>query len=423
VSCPSEHHQTNGAPQASRAQYLLIFLVRTVLNTAHRIVYPFLPSIARGLGISLPAASALVTLRLVAGMSAPVLGPLGDQFGRRRTMELGLLLFVTATLLLAGTNRVGGAALAFSVLGLSKVLYDPAVYAYVGDTVPYQQRGRIAGLLELSWSTAWLVGVPASGFLIARFGWHAPWAALAGLGMVGAWLTHARLPLPVEPRSTIRSGGTWLTGVAQLLSPIFTTWKSLVRRRPVVVLLLTSSLFSAAIECPFIVYGAWLETTFGLSLTALGLASIVVGLAEATAEIGSSLITDRMGKRRSVLLGLGGLAASLLVLPWLSQLGLTGALFGVVLMFLTFEFGIVSLLPLASELAPDARASLLSLNITAFSLGRIVGATLGGWLWQWSEPSIVPHAAVGIGCALGAALLLALGMAEIHPSTPAPPVV
>jgi predicted MFS family arabinose efflux permease len=186
-----------------------------------------------------------------------------------------------------------------------------------------------------------------------------------------------------------------------------------------VVLLLTSALFSAAIECPFIVYGAWLETTFGLSLTALGLASIVVGLAEAAAEIGSSLVTDRVGKRRSVLLGLGGLAASLLLLPWLSQLGLAAALLGVVLMFLTFEFGIVSLLPLATELAPDARASLLSLNITAFSLGRIVGAMAGSWLWQWSQPNIAPHAAVGIGCALGAALLLKVGMAEIRPSTSA----
>lgn len=45
-----------------RIQLLAIFLVRTVVNTAFRIIYPFLPSIARGLDISLPAANRLVTM-------------------------------------------------------------------------------------------------------------------------------------------------------------------------------------------------------------------------------------------------------------------------------------------------------------------------------------------------------------------------
>ena len=75
-----------------RIQLLAIFLVRTVVNTAFRIIYPFLPSIARGLDISLPAASRLVTMRLVAGMGAPFLGPLADRHGRRQIMRVALVL-------------------------------------------------------------------------------------------------------------------------------------------------------------------------------------------------------------------------------------------------------------------------------------------------------------------------------------------
>jgi len=123
------------------------------------------------------------------------------------------------------------------------------------------------------------------------------------------------------------------------------------------------------------------------------------------------VITDRLGKQRSVLVGLLGLAASLAALPWLSRLGLAAALCGVALMMLTFEFGLVSLLPLATELAPDARATLFSLNITALSLGRILGAFIGGWLWRWQ--SIALHAGVGGACALVAALLLAREVTEI----------
>jgi predicted MFS family arabinose efflux permease len=407
---------TSDAPQqrALKQSLLIIFLARTALNTAHRIVYPFLPSIARGLGISLQAASGLVTLRMLAGLTAPVIGPAGDRYGRRRTMEAGLLIFSVAGLLLAGPGTFAAVAVAFALYGLAKVLYDPAVHAYVGDTVPYEKRGRAVGIVELSWSCAWLLGVPISGFLIERVGWRAPWAVLAVLGFAGMWLTHTRLP-PTSPPSHEAegeaTGSSRVPATRQTSVPLITTWRSLLRRRPVVILLLTSLLLTMANEVPFIVYGAWLETTFSLSLSALGLASIVVGLAEASAELGTTVFTDRLGKRRSVLLGLLGLAASLLLLPWLSQYGLAAALTGVALMLVTFEFGIVSLLPLATELAPDARATLLSLNIMAMSLGRILGAGIGAWLWQWQR--IALHAVVGAACALLAALLLAWGMAEI----------
>ena len=391
------------AERTFRMRLPVVLLARTALNTSFRIIYPFLPSIARGLGISLAAASGLVTLQRVAGLSAPLLGPLADRYGRRRTMEVALLLFTLASLLLAGMGTLASAAVAFALYGIAKALYDPAVYAYLGDTVPYSERGRAVGIIELSWSSAWLLGVPASGFLIERFGWRAPWAALIALGLLGAWLTHACLPSARRP--------VVHDPVTPFAVSVVTTWRNLLRRRNVVLLLLTSLFLVLANEIPFIVYGAWLEATFGLSLSTLGLVSTVVGLAEVIAELGTTVITDRLGKRRSVLMGILGLVASLALLPWLSGLGLAAALIGVVLMLLTFEFGLVSLVPLATELDPGARASLLSLNVMALSLGRALGAAASGWLWQWQN--IALHAAVGIVCALVAALLLARGMVEI----------
>jgi len=382
---------------------LVVFLARTVLNTTFRIIYPFLPGMARGLGVSLGAAGRLVTLRMVGVMIAPILGPLADRHGRRRIMMVALLTFALASLMLAGMGTLAAAAVAFLLYGVAKALYDPAVYAYLGDTVPYQERGRTIGIAELSWSVAWLLGVPASGFLIERLGWRAPWAVLGILGLLGAWLTSGHLP-PTR-RTGERDRGT--LSVAVLVGD----WRKLLLCRPVVLLLLVSLLLTLANEIPFIVYGAWLETTFGLSLSTLGVASIVVGMAEATAELGASVITDRLGKRRSMLMGLTGLAVSSIVLPWLSGLGLVAALVGIALMLLTFEFTLVSLLPLATELVPDARASLLSLVMTSFSLARILGAIVGGLLWRWE--SIALHAAVGALCAFVAMLLLGLGMTEI----------
>jgi len=385
-----------------RKQLAIILLGRTVLNMPSRVVYPFLPAIARGLGVSLPLATQVVSLRVVAGLTAPLLGPLSDRFGRRRIMEFGLALFALAGMALAGSGTIAAAAVAFVLYGLAKAVYDPAVLAYLGDSVPYAHRARAVGLSEMSWSAAWLLGVPATGFLMERFGWRAPWTVLVLLGVLGAGLTRLGLPNARGTTEFVRGG--------RLVSSVLKTWAVLLRRRKAALVLTTTLLLMAAVELPLIVYGAWLETTFGLSLSALGLASTVIGLAEAAGEVGTAVFTDRIGERRSVLAGLIGLTISLLLLPWIAGFGLVPALAGVVLMMLTFEFAYVSLLPLVSEVAPDARAALLSFNVTAASVGRLGAALVSSWLWRWH--SIALQAWVGGALALIAAVSLALGMRE-----------
>lgn len=397
-------HETRTAPGLTRS-LAIILVVRTALNTGFRLVYPFLPSLRSGLDISVASAGSLATLRMVAGLAAPLLGPWADRHSRRTVMALAMGIMAVACALLAGPGTLAAAAAAFVLYGLAKVLYDPSMHAYLGDSVPYARRGRFMGIAELTWSAAWLLGVPAAGFLIAARGWQAPWAVLSVLGAAGATVTLLGLPgnrPKAAPADTRRmTTATW------------GTWRALLRRPRVRALLLASLLLVAANEVMFIVYGAWLHDAYGLSLSAIGLASIVVGLAEAAGELGTATLTDRLGKRRAVTLGLLGLAASLAVLPLLAGRGLAGALAGVVAMMLTFEFSIVSLLPLASEVAPEARASYLSLTVTAFSLGRIAAAAAGGWLWALSG-CIAANAAAGAACALLAALVMARKLGELE---------
>ena len=51
--------------QRLRYQIALFTLIRLIFNTAHRMVYPFLGVIARGLGVDLPAMSVALTARAV----------------------------------------------------------------------------------------------------------------------------------------------------------------------------------------------------------------------------------------------------------------------------------------------------------------------------------------------------------------------
>jgi predicted MFS family arabinose efflux permease len=51
-------------------------------------------------------------------------------------------------------------------------------------------------------------------------------------------------------------------------------------------------------------------------------------------------------------------------------------------MFISFETAIVGSVPLVSELLPAARGTMMATYLMAFSIGRTVGALLGGWLME-----------------------------------------
>ena len=51
------------------------------------------------------------------------------------------------------------------------------------------------------------------------------------------------------------------------------------------------------------------------------------------------------------------------------------------MVFLTFEFTIVSFLSLCTELVPGSRATMIASFFAAAGIGRIVGALLGGPIW------------------------------------------
>jgi DHA1 family inner membrane transport protein len=170
-----------------------ILLSRTTINSNFRVVYPFLPVISRGLGVPLTAASFLLTLRALVGLSSPLFGPLSDRYRRRSLMLVGLGMLTTGAALIAGWPTYRVATVAFILFGLSKTAYDPAMQACLGDAVPYHRRGRVLGITELSWSAAWPIGVAAAGFLIERAGWQTPFVALTLLALVGLLFTW-RLP-------------------------------------------------------------------------------------------------------------------------------------------------------------------------------------------------------------------------------------
>jgi predicted MFS family arabinose efflux permease len=374
----------------------VILLARIALNLQFRVVYPFLPAISRGLGVPLETASLLLAVRSLVSMGSPLYGALADRRGRRPIMLAGLAALSAGAILVGIAPGLAVALVAFALLGFSKAAYDPAAQAYLGDAVPYERRGRVLGIIELAWSLSWFIGVPVAGFLIAKAGWQSVFWFIAGLGLLAllaTWRLCRDCGRGRANRATARAASSSAPRPWRL--PLWLT-------PGVFFVLAVSFLLILANEIVFIAYGVWMETDFGLTVVAVGVASLVVSLAELLAETASAGLVDRLGKRRAVLGGMALHLLSYLLLPRLAGT-LGGALAGIFLMFLTFEFTVVAIIPLVSELAPEARGTVLALNLAIMAFARVVGALVGPRLW--AAGGLAANTLLSAGL-LGVALLI-----------------
>ena len=144
--------------------------LRTILNTAHRMVYPFLSIFARGLGVDISTMSLLMTARSLLGATSPLFAPIADRRGRKFGMLTGIVIFILGVGTVAIYPSFWTLAIALILAMVGKYLFDPSMQAYFGDRIPYEQRGTALAITEVAWSMAFIVGVPAMGFLINKFG-------------------------------------------------------------------------------------------------------------------------------------------------------------------------------------------------------------------------------------------------------------
>jgi predicted MFS family arabinose efflux permease len=168
-------------------------------------------------------------------------------------------------------------------------------------------------------------------------------------------------------------------------------------------------------------FGAWLEGTFAVKIATLAAASAIIGASELSSEVMASGLVDRLGKRLAIVIGLtlNGLAA--LALPYLGR-SLTGALIGLFLIYFTFEFTVVSSIPLMTEVLPAARATFMSTYIAAMAIGRSLGALVVPALYNPDTPQVSIMPVVLAAVFLNTVALLALRVVKTNPTSEGEPL-
>jgi predicted MFS family arabinose efflux permease len=349
-------------------QVPVFILVRVVLNTMVRMVYPFMPVIGRGLGVDLRQLSWGLTLRSLSGVLGPLLASIADSRGRKAGMSLGILLFTLGVGLMVAWPGYLTFILTLILTIIGNLTFVPSMQAYLGDRVPYRRRGLVLGLTELGWSLAFIVAVPLVGFIIARWGWLAPFPFLTLLGLGSFILLGVLLPRDAPPTPGSQPG-------------LWQNLRQVITFPPALAGIALGILTSGSNELVNLIFGVWLEESFQVKITALAVASAVIGTSELGAEVLVSAFSDWLGKQRAVAIGLALNGLAVLTLPALGR-NLAGALVGLFLLYLTFEFTLVSSIPMMTEVMPSARATLMAAFIAGSAAGRALGALLAPPLYE-----------------------------------------
>src|SRR2546423_4258513 len=147
-----------------------------------RVTDSLLPQIAADFGTTVGETSIVVAAYAVShGSIQLVIGPVGDRFGKYRTVAVMCALASILVALCGTVQSLSALAVARFASGAAAGWIIPLSMAYVGDVTPYERRQPILGRYLSGQISGQLFGQAAGGVLGDLFGWRNVFFLLGGL--------------------------------------------------------------------------------------------------------------------------------------------------------------------------------------------------------------------------------------------------
>jgi EmrB/QacA subfamily drug resistance transporter len=383
------------------------------------------PAIRANLGASLAEAQ-WVSNAYMLFLSALLLigGAAGDRFGLRNVFALGILLFVTASLVCAVAPDPGFLIAARALQGVGAALMVPGSLAIIAKAYPRAERGKAIGLWSSFSSATTILGPVIGGFVLTALGdwsWRLVFAINLPLGGIALALLFTKVPAdtPEAGRSLDLVGGVLITlalfGIAYgftgdgtgapMLSHIviyvglglaalaaFLVWEARTSAPMLPLGHFSNVMFAGAQALTFALYFALSAVTFYLPLTIIGgwgasaaevsIAFLPFGIALTLLSSTAGKLSDRIGPGPMLTIGAVIVAIGFVLLGLLAPL--RSVWFGVLPAIIVMGLGmsaVVSPLSTAVMTSVDDRDTGLASgvnNAVARVAGLLAVALMGG---------------------------------------------
>ncbi|MDX8056656.1 MFS transporter [Lentzea sp. BCCO 10_0798] len=166
------------------------------------LVIPLLPRFPALLNSSPGDTTWVITSTLLASaVATPVVGRLGDMYGKRRMLLVSLLMLIAGSVIAALSHSLVPLVIGRVVQGLA-VGVIPLGISIMRDELPLERLAGATALMSASLGVGGALGLPAAAFLVEQSDWHMLFwtSAAAGVLVLVAVLV-------VVPESPVRGGG------------------------------------------------------------------------------------------------------------------------------------------------------------------------------------------------------------------------
>ena len=158
----------------------IVFMARAV----SLMLGPLLVALADDFGTSIAVAGQLAAATFITwGITAPLVGPISDTYGRRPALLIGLLLMALGVLG-SGIAWSYGSLLALRLItGIGSAMILPTIMASLADNLPPEKVGKAVGFITASSWVGVALGVPAIALLTYYGDWRLPFYITGGLSL------------------------------------------------------------------------------------------------------------------------------------------------------------------------------------------------------------------------------------------------
>ncbi|OWY61738.1 MFS transporter, partial [cyanobacterium TDX16] len=173
---PPSSAATNAPVEANPRRWLALALLATsvlVLALDNTILNVALPSIGQDLGATTSQLQWIVDAYILvfAGLLLTG-GALGDRFGRKGALLIGLVVFGLGSVAAAGAGTPEGVMAGRGVMGIGGALVMPATLSLLTSLFPDpRERARAIAVWAGTWGIGIAVGPLAGGWLLEHFWW------------------------------------------------------------------------------------------------------------------------------------------------------------------------------------------------------------------------------------------------------------
>ena len=381
---------------ATRRSILLLSFATFASMAAQRICDAMLPELSRVFAVGLAQAAQVVSVFAITyGAAQLFYGPLGDRVGKFRVIAFATLgcSIGSALAVFAGTLDMLVFARVLMALGAAALI--PLSMAWVGDSVPSEQLQEMLTRTGLGSTLGIVGGQLVGGLLTDALGWRWAFVFMTVLfGVVGSllWLDLRRQRAPAAKAEAPAQSAPRLSFVTQALLIVTGPWSRII--------LLMALVEGAAGFGVLAIWASHLHRSLSLSLSLAGAIVALFGLGGMLyMAVGRHLIR-RFGQQGLVLFGGGIVGVSSLVLAYSPHWGpaLPASLlagFGFFMFHNTMQAN-------ATQMAPHARGTAVSLFSSSLFLGQSIGVVLAA--------SLIDRIGTGAVIALGGAVMALEGV-------------